>query len=95
MSFRQMIVKKCQDTFELVSANEKQAAESLLEIESCGDQVIDACVIIISIYFIIMYTLFIVLNAILNVLKDFKKELKSKYDENERIQRKRSVGNCR
>jgi hypothetical protein len=85
-SFKNLLTKCCQDRLYEMRVHGETLAKNLIAIEDCPDQVN------ISLKSLILTTDKYNANKI---LQDFKAQLQSKYNEDEMVFRKRSVGNCR
>lgn len=85
-SFKNLLTKCCQDRVYEMHVHEETLAKSLKVIGGCPDQVN------ISLKFL---TLTIDKYNVNKMLQDVKEQLQTKYNQDEMIYRKRSVGNCR
>jgi hypothetical protein len=84
--FKNLLTKCCQDRLYEMRVHGETLAKSLNAIEDCSDQVN------ISLKSLILTTDKYNTNK---MLQDVKAQLQSKYNEDEMVFRKRSVGNCR
>jgi hypothetical protein len=85
-SFKNLLTKCCQDRLYEMHVHEETLVKSLKAIDDCPDQVN------ISLNSLILSTGKYNVNK---TLQDVKKQLQTKYDQDEMVYRKRSVGNCR